>query len=298
MFDVLIIGSGPSGLTAAIYAARANKKVGVVTGLLVGGQLTKTTHIENYPGFAEPILGGDLMEAMVQQAKNLGVEMIQQSMISFEKEQNIFDVKTDVEQLQSKVLIIATGADPKMLGIEGKFFGTGISTCATCDGMFFRGKKVCVIGGGNSALEESIYLSEIASEVLLIHRRKEFRGEEILKQRVFENKKIKLLTPYVVKEFFGDNLLRGAKIENQETKDIEEIFIDGAFVAIGHSPNTSFLKNILELDENGYIIHGPKTKIDGLFVAGDVFDKDYRQAITAAGYGCMAAIDAIKFLQH
>lgn len=298
MFDILIIGSGPAGLTAGIYAQRANKKVGIVEGYEKCGQLMKTTFIENYPGFSNPISGPDLMIEMYNQAKNLNIEMIPGYLIDFEKIDNYFLVKLKNEEIKTKSLIIATGASPIMLGIEKNLLSKGISTCATCDGSFFKNKEVAVIGGGNTALEEAIYLSNIVKKIYIIHRRDQFRGEPILQNRMKSKNNIEILTPYEVIEFIGDNFLKGIKIKNTQTKQEKEIELQGAFVAIGHKPNTNFLEGKIELTENGYVKQQINTKILGLFVAGDVHDDKYRQAITAAGYGCMAALESIKYVEN
>jgi thioredoxin reductase (NADPH) len=298
MYDILIIGSGPAGLTAAIYAIRANKRVALVEGHLPGGQLMKTTEIENFPGFAHPIGGPELMEAMKQQALNLNVEFISEYMNSFEKIGGIFAVNLTSQQISAKSLILATGSTPLQLGIEEGFLGKGVSTCATCDGFFFKKQDVCVIGGGNSALEEAIYLSSIARKVYLIHRRNEFRGEKILQDRLQSKTNIEILTPYQTSRFVGEKALESVVIEHVETKDTIELKIAGAFIAIGHTPNTQYLKGLIQLDEQGYVVNGVKTEMPGLFVSGDMFDSQYRQAITSAGLGCMAALEAIKYLEH
>lgn len=297
MYDILVIGSGPAGLTAAIYGSRANKKVGILTGLNPGGQLTQTTHIENFPGFANPIMGPKLMEEMQQQARNVNAEFIEDALIELTNKSHSFEVKTYSGLINTKSIIIATGANAKWLGIESDFIGRGVSSCATCDGSFFKEKEVAVIGGGNSAFEEAIYLSDIAKTVYLIHRRNEFRAEKIMQERLFKKKNIKLLTPYKAINFYGNIDLEGIKILNTETNKEEDMKLDGVFIAIGHTPNTSFLKEILKLDEEGYITENITTSVPGLFVAGDVADKKYRQAITAAGFGCMAALEAIKFIE-
>lgn len=300
MYDVLIIGSGPAGLTASIYAARAGKKTGIIMGLTPGGQLTKTTHVENYPGFEAPIMGPDLMLAMQKQAQNCGVELIEGSMERISGINPHFEIVANKKAIKSRALIIATGAEAKLLGIEKEYLGYGVSTCATCDGAFFKNQKVAIIGGGNSALEEALYLSNIASKVFMIHRRKEFRGEKILQNRVMEKKTIEILWPFEAVEVIGQEkpkMLKALKIRNLDTQNIETLELDGLFIAIGHKPNTEAVKDILELNEQGFIkSDSVKTQIPGLFIAGDVFDDKYRQAITAAGFGCMAAIDAIKYL--
>ena len=296
VFDILVIGSGPSGLTAAIYGVRANKSVGVVLGPERGGQLMRTTDVENYPGFANGIQGPDLMDAMYQQAQHQGAHMIDGTITGFVKDGDYFIISLENgHSLSSRVLIIATGANAKLLGIEGDLWGRGISACATCDGAFFRNKNVAVIGGGNSALEESLYLSNIAQRVYLVHRRTAFRGEAVLHKRVLNNPKIEIVWPYEVAKFLGDKKLQALELRNTENGNMSHLEVDGAFVAIGHEPNTGFLNGILEL-EDGYVKDGPATHIPGLYVAGDVFDSRYRQAVTAAGYGCMAALDALKYL--
>lgn len=296
-FDIAIVGSGPAGLTAAIYCARANKKVCVVLGPSRGGQLMSTTDVENYPGFASGIQGPELMEAMYEQAKHQGAHMLDESLQSFTKDNKNFILNLNGGKILANALIIATGANPKWLGIEQDFVGRGVSTCATCDGSFFKNKIVAVIGGGNTALEEAIYLSNLASHVYLIHRRTAFRGEAALQARVKATQKIEIIWPYYVKEFVGEKKLQGLNLENSETGTEKYIEVDGAFVAIGHVPNTKFLERVLDLEEDGYVKGEIITKIPGLFVSGDVHDSRYRQAITAAGYGCMAALEAIKFLE-
>lgn len=304
MFEILIVGSGPAGLSASIYAARAGKKTAVLLGTEPGGQLTKTTYIENFPGFAAPILGRDLMQEMQEQAKLAGVVLIPEMLESFEyhKEKHAekrFTTKTEDNVYSSDILIIATGANAKYLGIEEEFIGYGVSTCATCDGNFYKGEKVAVIGGGNSALEESLYLSNLAREVILIHRRDKFRAEHILQQRVSEKDNIKIIIDSIVTKFIGrekPKSLEAIEIENIKTQQKTILKLEGVFIAIGYKPNTDFLKGILELDEQGYVTEGPETKIPGFYVAGDLFDSEYRQAITAAASGCMAAIKALKFL--
>lgn len=298
MLDVLIIGSGPAGLTAGIYVSRANKRVAIVEGQEKCGQLMKTIHIENYPGFANAIEAPQLMQNMYQQAQNLNVTMIQDTLIDFEKDitNQIFKVQLKKGNIKTKSLIIATGASPILLGIEDPFIGFGVSTCATCDGFFLKNQTVAVIGGGNTALEEALYLSDITKLVYLIHRRNEFRGEKILQNKVLNKPNIKVLTPYIAIKFLGKKTLDSVQIQNIKTQDIYNLSVKGAFIAIGHKPNTDFLKNKIELNAQGYVTTAVKTTIPGLFVAGDVHDFQYRQAITAAGYGCMAALESIKYL--
>lgn len=297
MYDILIIGSGPAGLTASIYAARANKKIAIITGKEAGGQLMKTHLIENYPGFAKPISGPDLMIDMLAQANSLNVQIINENALTFNKNTDYFEVHTNQEKLQTKSLIIATGASPKKLELGKEFEGKGISYCATCDGFFFKDKTVAIIGGGNTALEEAIYLSNICKKVYLIHRKTVFKGEKTLQNRAFLKQNIKVLTPFKTISFAGNKTLEQIQIENVETNEKHYLEVSGVFIAIGHIPNTKFLEGKIKLTETGYVEHSVKTEIPGLFVAGDIHDSRYRQAVTAAGYGCMAALEAISFLE-
>lgn len=298
MYDILIIGSGPAGLTAAIYATRANKKTALIEGMNPYGQLATTSYVENYPGFANPISGPDLMKEMYQQAKNLKTIMIMDQVLSFTKKNTNFEIQLQNQQLQSKTIIICTGASSKLLGIESKLIGKGISTCATCDGNFFKNKDVAVIGGGDTAVEEALYLSKIVKKVYLIHRRNEFKAEAIMQEKIKQQSNIEILTPYETKEFIGEKSLEAIKIQNIKTEENKTIEIQGAFIAIGQIPNTKFLNNQLELTEQGHIKNAPITEISGVFAAGDVFDSKYKQAITSAGYGCIAALEAIKYLER
>lgn len=298
MYDILIIGSGPAGLTASIYAARANKKIAIITGKEAGGQLMKTHLIENYPGFAKPISGPDLMVDMLAQATNLNVKIINENLLTFNKKDNYFDAKiTNQESIKTKSLIIATGASPKKLELGEEFEGKGVSYCATCDGFFFKDKTVAIIGGGNTALEEAIYLSNICKKVYLIHRKTVFKGEKTLQNRAFLKQNIEVLTPFKTINFAGKKTLEQIQIENVETNEKHSLEVSGVFIAIGHIPNTKFLEGKIKLTETGYVEHSVQTEIPGLFVAGDVHDSRYRQAVTAAGYGCMAALEAISFLE-
>jgi len=303
----LIIGSGPAGLTAAIYTARANLKPILIAGLAPGGQLTTTTDVENYPGFVEPISGSQLMQQMTDQAKRLGVKIINDHISEVELNKNPFVCLSDNKtKYTCDSLIIATGAQSRWLKIpsEEKFKGFGVSACATCDGFFYKDKRVAVIGGGNTAVEEALYLTNFAKEVTLIHRRDALRAEKTLQDRLFSNKNIKIIWDHVVEEIVGeDNALNvtGLKIKNVKTKKIKELSLDGVFVAIGHTPTTSLFKSFLKLDKEGYIITPPnstKTTVKGVFAAGDVQDKIYRQAVTAAGSGCMAALEVEKYLSE
>jgi thioredoxin reductase (NADPH) len=297
VYDVLIIGGGPAGLTAAIYVARANKKVLLITGQLIGGQLMNTTHVENFPGFAEPIMGPDLMLAMIQQARNCGVEIIEETANKIERRDDGFAVVTDESMYQATAVIAATGATPKLFGIEGSLLGHGISTCATCDGSFFKGLPVAIIGGGNTAFEEAVYLSNIASSVTLVHRRNEFRADEVMQLRA-KKSGVQFLTPYCIKEFVGTDALEKVQLEHCETGEALELPCEGCFIAIGHSPNTKILQGLIPLDDAGYATNSPKTTVPGLFIAGEIADYKYRQAITSAGSGCMAALDCLAYLSE
>ncbi|MFT4968209.1 MAG: thioredoxin reductase (NADPH) [Candidatus Deianiraeaceae bacterium] len=306
MIDVLIIGSGPAGYSAGIYAARANLNTLMVSGWEEGGQLMLTTDVENYPGFEHAVQGSHLMDQMKKQAENVGVKMMQAMVTDVDFVSRPFSIKTDLDEtINAKTIIIATGAQAKWLGLESekKFQGYGVSGCATCDGFFFKNKKVAVIGGGNTAVEEALYLTNHASEVILIHRKDTLRAEKILQDRLFKNTKIKVIWNASVKEIIGaeDPLNVTGIILNKEGSE-EKIAIDGVFVAIGHKPSTVIFSNTtLQMDKEGYIIvqaGTTQTNINGVFAAGDVQDKIYRQAVTAAGTGCMAALDAQKFLEN
>ena len=303
--NVLIIGSGPAGYTAAIYAARANLVPHLVSGLEPGGQLTITTDVENYPGFGDVIQGPWLMEEMKKQALNVGTVFHNDIVTSVDFTNQPFLSKTESgKEFVSKSIIIATGAQARWLNIESenKFKGFGISACATCDGFFFKDQKVIVVGGGNSAVEEALFLTKFASKVILIHRRDSLRAEKILQERLFKNNKIDIIWNSRVLEFLGEDnplSLKQVLLENTENGKVSTIEIDGAFIAIGHDPATSLFKNKLEMDEENYIItknDSTETSIKGVFAAGDVKDKVYRQAVTAAGMGCMAALEAEKFI--
>lgn len=304
---VLILGSGAAGATAAIYTARANLKPVMIHGMQPGGQLTITTEVENYPGFAEVIQGPWLMQQMEQQAANVGTEIINDHIIKVDLSKRPFKLEGDSgEQYTADTLIIATGASAKWLGLptEQKFQGFGVSGCATCDGFFYRNKEVMVVGGGNTAVEEALYLTQHASKVTIVHRRDSFRAEKILQDRLFRNPKINVIWDSVLEEVVGtENPLsvNAAKIKNIKTGEVKEIKVDGIFIAIGHKPNTDIFNGQVKLDEEGYIITTPnstKTNIKGVFAAGDVQDKIYRQAVTAAGTGCMAALEAARLLQE
>jgi thioredoxin reductase (NADPH) len=303
MYNVVIIGSGCAGLTAAIYAARANLKPLVLDGHEPGGQLSLTTHVENYPGFPDGIMGPELIENMRKQAQKFGSEFKAGAVTEVDVSRRPFKIVAGKETYETQALIVAAGASARLLGLKGEkeLIGHGLSTCATCDGYFFRGKPIAVVGGGDSAMEEANFLSRYASEVYLIHRRNEFRASKIMIDRAKANPKIKFLTPFTVEEIIapGGNV-EGVRLSHQQTKEAREIPLHGVFVAIGHDPNSTVFKGKLEMDSNGYLLakHGSLTAIPGVFVAGDVQDHRYRQAVTAAGSGCMAAIDAEKFLEE
>ncbi len=304
---VLIIGSGAAGYTAAVYAARANLDPVLVRGLQPGGQLTITTDVENYPGFAEPVQGPWLMEQMYEQAKNVGTRMFEDTIVSVDLSKRPFVAVGDGGATYTgDTLIIATGASARWLGLEGeqKFMGFGVSACATCDGFFYREKPIAVIGGGNTAVEEALFLTNFASKVTLIHRRDELRAEKIMQDRLFKHEKIEVVWDSVLEDVVGSEEPLGvtaAKVRNLKTDDVSEIPVDGIFVAIGHDPNTKLFKGQLDLDEEGYILTKPgttQTNVPGVYAAGDVQDKIYRQAVTAAGTGCMGALEAESFIAH
>ena len=304
---VLIIGSGPAGYTAAVYAARAMLKPILVHGMEPGGQLTTTTDVENYPGFAEVIQGPWLMEQMKEQAQAVGTEMIEDHISSVNLKSRPFEAVGDSGQkYTADSIIISTGAQARWLNLESEqnFRGFGVSACATCDGFFFKDKEVAVVGGGNAAVEEAMFLTKFASKVKLIHRRNELRAEKMLQEKLKANKKIEIIWDSVVDEVLGDKEpkgVNGIKIKNVKTNKITELKVHGLFIAIGHDPATSLFKDQLKMDKEGYLITKPdstETNIPGVFAAGDVKDKIFRQAVTAAGMGCMAALEAEKFLSH
>ncbi len=303
MYNVLIIGSGCAGLTAAIYAARANLKPLVLDGHEPGGQLSLTTHVENYPGFPEGIMGPQLIENMRKQAQKFGAEFKAGAVTEVDVSKRPFKIIAGKDTYEARALIVAAGASARLLGLKGEkeLIGHGVSTCATCDGYFFRGKPIAVVGGGDSAMEEANFLSRYASKVHLIHRRNDFRASKIMIERARTNEKVAFVTPVAVEEILApQGHVEGVRVRNQQTKETQEIPVEGVFVAIGHDPNTIVFKGKLEMDSNGYLLakHGSLTAIPGVFVAGDVQDHRYRQAVTAAGSGCMAALDAEKFLEE
>ncbi len=302
---VLILGSGPAGCTAAIYAARANLEPLMVAGIQPGGQLTITTDVENYPGFADVIQGPWLMEQMQVQAQAVGARLISDIIVEVDLSKRPFVCSGDSgDTYTAETLIISTGANARWLGLpaEKKFMGFGVSACATCDGFFYRGKKVAVIGGGNTAVEEAIYLTNHAEKVTLVHRRDELRAEKILQDRLLKNPKIEVVWNSVLVDILGDEDPPGVtvvQLENVKTSETKDLAVDGVFIAIGHDPATKLFVGKLDMDGEGYITSAPDstaTSVPGVFAAGDVTDKVYRQAVTAAGMGCMSALEAEKFL--
>jgi len=303
MNNVVIIGSGCAGLTAAIYTARANLKPLVLDGHEPGGQLSLTTHVENFPGFPDGIMGPELIENMRKQAQKFGAEFKAGAVTEVDLTRRPFKVTAGKDAYETRSVIVAAGASARLLGLPGEkeLIGRGLSTCATCDGYFFRGKPLAIVGGGDSAMEEANFLSRYASRVYLIHRRDEFRASKIMIDRAKANAKVEFVTPYVVEEILApEKVVTGVRLRNVKTSEKREIELHGVFVAIGHDPNSTAFRGKLDLDENGYIIprHGSLTNVPGVFVAGDVQDHRYRQAVTAAGSGCMAALDAEKFLEE
>lgn len=309
--QLIILGSGPAGYTAAIYAARANLKPAIVTGMQQGGQLTTTTEVDNWPGDAEGLQGPVLMERMLKHAQRFETKIIFDQIKRVDLKQRPFLLDGDFDNYSCDALIIATGASARYLGLpsESAYMGKGVSACATCDGFFFRGKKVIVIGGGNTAVEEALYLANIVEHVTLVHRRRQFRAEKIMVDRLMEmaeSGKVTVIWDNVLDEVLGDNKeVTGVRLKNVQTQEMQEIPATGVFIAIGHDPNTGIFRGQLDMTENGYLIvksglHGNATltNIPGVFAAGDVSDPIYRQAVTSAGAGCMAALDADKYLTN
>ena len=301
-YDVIIIGAGPAGYTAGIYCSRARHDTILISGLLPGGQLMNTTDVENYPGFDEGIMGPDLMQIMRKQTENMGTKIIDDVVTNVDFSQNPFKVSTASTNFEAKTVIVCTGATPRKIGIDGEqtFAGKGVSYCATCDGAFFRDQELAVVGGGDSCMEEATFLTKFASKVHIIHRRDEFRASKIMQERALDNEKITVHWNSTVSDIKGDQKVQQVILKDTKTGEETSVDMNGVFVAIGHEPNTELFKDQLELDENGYIVlnKNTQTSVDGVFSAGDVHDHRYRQAVTAAGYGCMAAIDVDKYLSE
>ena len=300
--DVIIIGAGPAGYTAGIYCSRARHDTILISGLLPGGQLMNTTDVENYPGFDEGIMGPDLMQIMRKQTENMGTKIIDDVVTNVDFSQNPFKVSTASTNFEAKTVIVCTGATPRKIGIDGEqtFAGKGVSYCATCDGAFFRDQELAVVGGGDSCMEEATFLTKFASKVHIIHRREEFRASKIMQERALNNEKITVHWNSTVSDIKGDQKVQQVILKDTKTGEETSVDMAGVFVAIGHEPNTGLFKDQLDLDENGYIVlsKSTQTSVDGVFSAGDVHDHRYRQAVTAAGYGCMAAIDVDKYLSE
>ncbi|MFN8034760.1 MAG: thioredoxin-disulfide reductase [Acidimicrobiia bacterium] len=300
--EVVIVGSGPAGLTAAIYTARANLRPLVIEGLAAGGQLMLTTEVENYPGFPSGILGPELMAGFREQAERFGAEFVTADADEVRLDEDPFTISVGADTHRATSVIISTGASARMLGLPGerRLLGHGVSTCATCDGFFFRGQEIAVVGGGDSALEEAIFLTRFADKVSIIHRRDELRASKIMQDRALANPKIEFVWNTVVSDTLGEHKLEGLRLRDVTTGEESSLVVGGLFVAIGHTPNTSLFEGRLELETNGYIKTEPgstRTSRDGVFAAGDVQDHVYRQAVTAAGSGCMAAIEAERWLE-
>jgi len=304
MSKVAIIGSGPAGYTAGIYAARANLEPVLFEGLESGGQLMLTTDVENYPGFVDGIMGPELMQVFKQQAERFGTVIKTEFIDSIEKTNEGFKLKSSKEEYNFDTVILAPGASARWLGVKGEkeLQGYGVSACATCDGFFFKEKTVAVVGGGDSAMEEALFLTKFATKVIVIHRRDEFRASQIMQDRVLNHDQIEVMWNKTVEEINGDGAVSSVVLKDTQDESTEEVNLDGVFVAIGHDPNVKFLDGLVELDDKGYIKTGfstaTSTSVDGIFAAGDVADSVYRQAITAAGSGCQAAIDAERWLDH
>lgn len=300
-YDVVIIGAGPAGYTAGIYSSRAGHDTLILSGILPGGQLVNTTEVENYPGFEKGIMGPDLMIEMRKQTERMGAKIIDDEATKVDFKNKPFKVFTSSKEFEGKAVIIATGANPRKLGLEGEqtFAGKGVSYCATCDGPFFRNQELVVVGGGDSAMEESTFLTKFASKIHLVHRREGLRASQVMQDRAFNNSKIKFHWNSEVEEINGNGKVQNVVLKNNQTNEKTTLQVGGVFVAIGHEPNTKLFKDDIELDDKGYVVlkNHTDTSIKGVFAAGDVHDRIYRQAVTAAGFGCMAAIDVDKYLE-
>lgn len=302
--EVIIIGSGPAGYTAAIYAARANLKPLVIEGMQPGGQLTITTDVENFPGYPDGVMGPEMMDQLKRQAERFGTEIVFGMVNEVDFSKRPFTIKTDFETYEADAVIVCTGASARLLGIESetRLMGHGVSACATCDGAFFKDKEVYVVGGGDSAMEEASFLTKFATKVTVVHRREVFRASKIMYDRAQANPKIEFLTNRTIDEILdgGSGKVTAVRLKNTESGDTEELPADGVFMAIGHVPNSKIFEGKLELDDEGYIpVHnGTHTNVEGVFAAGDISDRVYRQAVTAAGMGCMAAIDCERWLEE
>jgi len=301
-YDVIIIGAGPSGYTAGIYCSRAGYDTLILSGVLPGGQLVNTTEVENFPGFENGIMGPDLMIDMRKQSQRMGTTIVDDEVVDVDFRRKPLKVLTASEEYEGRAIIIATGANPRKIGLEGEetFGGKGVSYCATCDGPFFRNQDIVVVGGGDSAIEEATFLTKFATKVHLVHRRDELRASKVMQERALNNNKIEFHWDSAVVDIKGEQKVTQAVLKNLKTNEEKSLDIGGLFVAIGHEPNTKIFKNQIDLDDEGYIVLKNKThtNVEGVFAAGDVHDRNYRQAITAAAYGCMAAIDVDKYIEE
>ncbi|MGI8720421.1 MAG: thioredoxin-disulfide reductase [Nitrososphaeraceae archaeon] len=301
-YDVIIIGSGPAGFTAGIYASRAKLKTLIITGSLPGGQLMTTSEVENYPGFPNGIFGPELMMNMRQQAERFATTIIDDEVLKVDFKKRPFLISTHSETYEGRAILLCTGASPRKLGIDGEqeFSGRGVSYCATCDGPFFKGEEIAVIGGGDTAIEEATFLTKFGKLVKIIHRKDFLRASKILQEKAFENSKIQFIWNHVVTRITGNKKIESIDVKNLTTGKTQNLSVGGLFVAIGHEPNTSIFKDQLELDGKGYVVlkENTRTSVEGVFAAGDVHDYRYRQAVTAAGFGCMAALDVEKWLSE
>ena len=301
-FDVVIIGAGPSGYTAGIYCSRAGYDTLILSGILPGGQLVNTTEVENYPGFENSIMGPDLMIDMRKQSQKMGTTIIDDEVVDVDFSRKPFKVLTASEEYEGRAVIIATGANPRKMGLKGEetFAGKGVSYCATCDGPFFRNQEIVVVGGGDSAIEEATFLTKFATTVHIVHRRGELRASKVMQERALNNEKIKFHWDSAVIDIKGDQKVQQAVLKNLKTNEETTLEIGGLFVAIGHTPNTKIFEKEIDLDDQGYVVlkNNTHTNVEGIFAAGDVHDRTYRQAITAASFGCMAAIDVDKYISE